>query len=330
MTTLITGATGFLGGVLAQQLVERGDRVRALVRASSDRSGLKGLGVEFAIGDVTDRESVMAAARGCERVYHVAALVKTWVRDRSLYERVNLDGARNVIEAATRAGAVRIVYTSTFLVLKPGERMSEDAPASEDEVWTEYARTKRLAEIEVRRLASEGAPVVTLYPGVIFGPGKLTAGNLIVDWIVRFCRGKFPGFLGKGARIWSFAYARDVAKGHLLADEKGEVGRGYCLGGENVSIREFMTTVAEMTGREPSKRCVPFGIAKFVGFLQECRAFITGREPELTRGIVDTFRNHWALDSSRAKEELGYEPTPMRQAIEETLAWLRKEKHIEG
>jgi farnesol dehydrogenase len=207
--------------------------------------------------------------------------------------------------------------------------MNEEAAAAEDEVWTEYARTKRLAEIEVRRLAAGGAPVVTLFPGVIFGPGKLTAGNLIVDWIVRFCRGKFPGFLGKGAERWCFAYVSDVAKGHLLADERGENGRGYCLGGENVSIRKFMTTVAEITGREPPKRCVPFGVAKCVGLLQEWRAFLTGREPELTRGIVDTFRNYWALDSSRAKNELGYEPTPLHDAIEQTLTWLREEKYID-
>ena len=330
MTTLVTGATGFLGGVLARRLVARGDHVRVLVRPASDRSALDDLNVEFVEGDVTDRASLDAAVRGCDRVFHSAALVKTWLRDRSRYAQVNVEGTRNLVQAALDAGVTRIVYTSTFLVLKPGdEPATEDARASEREVWTHYARTKWLAHREVDRFIEAGAPVVVVYPGVIFGPGRLTEGNLIVNWIVRFARGKFPGFLGQGAEKWSFAFVDDVARGHLLADEKGAAGRGYCLGGENVSVRSFMELVAKEMDVEPPTRCVPFRLARFVGLLQEGWASLTGHPPELTRAVVDTFRNHWSLDSTRARNELGYQPTPLEKAIETTVAWLRGEGLID-
>jgi len=330
MTTLITGATGFLGGALACELVRRGDHVRVLVRPSSDRSTLEGLEVEFAVGDVTDRASLDAAVKGCERVFHAAALVVTWLRDRSHFERVNVEGTRNVVGASLDAGVGRIVYTSTFLVLKPGEHpITEDTRAGSEDTRTDYARTKRLAQEVIDRFVAGGAPIVTVFPGVVFGPGRSTAGKLVDDWIIRFLKGKFPGYLGRGDRLWSFAFIDDVARGHRLADEKGERGRCYSLGGENVSIRAFLEMVAAMTGREPPKRCIPFGIAKCVGLLQEARALLTGKEPELTRGIVDTFRHHWPLDSSRAKAELGYQPTPLKAAVEKTLSWLRSQKLTE-
>jgi len=330
MTTLLTGATGFLGGMLARKLVERGDRVRAFVRATADRDALDRLGVECVPGDVTDRESVAAAVKGCDRVFHSAAIVRTWVRDRADFERVNVAGTRNVIEEALEAGATRIVYTSTFLVLKPSEQpANEETRADETEVQTDYARSKWLARRVVEGLAAGGAPVVMCFPGIIFGPGKLTEGNLLVNWILRFARGTFPGYLGKGDRLWNFAFVEDVARGHLLADEKGGPGRSYVLGGENASIRSVMETVAELAGTRLPTKHVSYGLAKFVGFLQLLRASLTGHEPEVTPGVVETFRNHWALDSSRAKSELGYRPTPLREALERTVAWLRRERLID-
>jgi farnesol dehydrogenase len=330
MTTLITGATGFVGGAIVRELVRRGNRVRVLVRPSSDRRALDGLDCEFAVGDVTDRASVEAAVKGCDRVFHAAALVVTWLRDRSAFDRVNVGGTRNVVEEALKAGVRRIVYTSTFLVLKPGEQpITEDTRARKEDTPTDYARSKRLAQNLVDRFVAEGAPIISVFPGVVFGPGRSTAGNLVGDWMVRFLRGEFPGYLGGGDRLWSFALADDVAVGHRLADEKGKTGRGYCLGGENVSIRNFMEKLAAMTGREPPTRCVPFSVARCVGLLQEVRAWLTGKPPELTRGIVHTFRHHWALDSARAKAELGYRPTPLQEGIERTLAWLRAEQLAE-
>ncbi len=225
MTTLLTGATGFLGGNIVRALVARGDRVRVLVRPTSDVGELEKLDVEIVTGDVTDRASVAAAVTGCERVFHSAALVKTWLPGRSQFERVNVDGTRNVIETALEAGAERVVYTSTFLVLKPSdEPILALSRADENEVWTDYARTKRTAQQFVDELVAGGAPVVSVFPGVIYGPGKLTAGNLIVDWIVRFARGKFPGFLGGGHKRWSVSVVDDVVAGHLIADDKGTPG----------------------------------------------------------------------------------------------------------
>ena len=329
MTTLSTGATGFLGGALTRALVRRGDRVRVLVRPTSDRGVLEGLDVEWVTGDVTDRPSVAAAVRGCDRVFHAAALVRTWLRDRSQFERVNVEGTRHVLETALDAGVTRIVCTSTFLSLAPGEHADDDTRSGELDARTDYARTKRLAQLLVDRFAADGAPVVSVFPGVVFGPGKITAANLVVGWVVRFLRGRFPGYLGRGDRLWSFAFVDDVVRGHLLADETGHPGRGYCLGGENVSIRTFMETVARKTGRKPPRLCLPFPVAKCLGALQEAWAWLTGSEPELTRAVVDTFRHHWGLDSTRAQLELGYVVTPLDEAIDRTLAWLRDEKHAE-
>ena len=345
MTTLVTGGTGFLGGALTRALVRRGDRVRVLVRPQTMQT-MGTVPVEFVPGDVTDRASLEAAGKGCDRVFHAAGLVATWRRNRSEFDRVNVDGTRNVIEAALAAGASRIVCTSTFLVLKPSERpMTEDTRADAADARTDYGRTKRLAREVVDGFIAKGAPIVTVYPGVIFGPGSAwakpgsavakpgsavakpgrgTAGGLITGWIARFLKGDFPGYLGRGDRKWSFAFVEDVARGHLLADEKGRPGLGYNLGGENTTIRAFMELVAQLAGREPPKRCVPYSLAKCVGWLHEVRASLTGKEPELTRAVVDTFRHPWPLDSTRAQTELGYTITPLAEAIGRTLAWVRE------
>ena len=326
MTTLLTGATGFLGGHLVRRLLDRGDRVRILARPTSDLGGMPD-DVEVVRGDVTDRRSVADAVDGCDRVFHAAAMVRTWVRDRSVFARVNVDGTRNVIEAALSSGARRIVYTSTFLILKAkiGGLITECDRAGADDVWTDYARTKREAQLVVDDFVAKGAPVVTVYPGVIFGPGKRTEGNIVVNKIIDFMKGKFVGFLGKGRKRWSYAFVDDVARGHLLADEKGVPGEGYILGGENVPQRDFMALVAELSGREPPTRCVPFWLAKAVGALQELRATLTGRSPEVTRAVVRTFRHDWALDLTHSREQLGYVPAPLRENVERTLRWIHEE-----
>lgn len=326
MTTLITGATGFLGEALTREVVRRGDAARVLVRPTSDRASLDALGVECIAGDVNDRASVARAVRGCDRVFHAAGLVATWRRDPSDYDRANVVGTRNVIESALDAGVRRMVYTSTFLALKPSAQpMKEDSRASAEETPTDYARTKRLALEWVDGVVAKGAPVVVVFPGTIFGPGRLTAGNLLVDWIIRFLRGRFPGFLGRGEQVWNFAFVEDVVRGHLLAAEKGAPGRGYCLGGENAAVRKFMGAVASAAGVEPPTRCAPFALAKVIGLMQECRATLTGKPPELTRAVVDTFRRDWPLDSSNAQAELGYAITPLDEAVRRTLEWIRAE-----
>jgi farnesol dehydrogenase len=241
-------------------------------------------------------------------------------------------GTRNVIEEAQAAGARRIVYTSTFLTLNALKEglITERDLAGPDAVWTDYARTKREARLVVDDLVAKGAPVVTVYPGVMFGPGRLTAGNLIDHWIIDFLKGRFIGFLGKGDRRWSYAFVEDVARGHLLAETKGDPGDGYILGGENVAQREFMALVADVAGLDPPTRCAPFWLARMLGRFQELRAAVTGREPQVTRAVVETFRHDWALDPAHARERLGYSTTPLRESVERTLRWIRLRAEASG
>ena len=322
MKVLLTGGTGFLGKNVARALHAAGHELRILARPKSDLSRLPAH--EVARGDVTDAASLVEAARGCGAVVHMAALVKMWVPDRDLFDEVNVGGIANALAAAESAGA-RLVYTSSFIAVGP----TGPEPADESRVHdmrrfrNDYERTKARADQVAREAAARGADVVILYPGVVYGPGDMTDGNLVVKMAADHMAGRFPGIVGPGDRLWSYAFVEDVAAAHVAALERAPAGSRYFLGGENADMNAFFAALAEVSGTPPPRRHIPYAAASALGYALFLWAELTGLPPQLTPEVVAVFREHWAYSSARAQRELGYRPTPLREGLRRTVEWLR-------
>jgi len=323
MKVLLTGGTGFLGRNVARSLAARGHELRVLARETSD---LEGLPAEAAIvrGDVTDLDSLQLAAEGCGALVHLAALVKVWVPDPERFRAVNVGGLQNAIAAASSAGA-RLVYTSSFMAVGP----SGPEPADESRVHSmlgirnPYERTKAEADVIARDAAARGADIVILYPGVVYGPGDMTEGNLVARLVSDHLSGKLPALVGPGNRLWSYAYVDDVAEGHGLALEKARRGERYFLCGENATLTDLFALVHEMTGTAPPRWHLPYPVASALGRGMWIWAELTGLSPQMTQGEVGVFREHWAYSSAKAERELGYRSRPLREGLRATIDWLR-------
>ncbi|MES1240208.1 MAG: NAD-dependent epimerase/dehydratase family protein [Acidobacteriota bacterium] len=330
MKVLVTGGTGFLGRRIVSELAQKHE-VRLLVRptASRERFPAPPAIIDFAQGDVTDRASLDRAAAGCDAVVHAAALVKILAPPAD-FDRINLGGLENVLRAAEESGSVsKVVYVSSFIALGPTEKgpggLLDETADIQDRNWiNDYERTKALADRRARRAIAEGAPLNVVYPGVIYGPGEMTEGNIVVHHILDLIRRKLPGLIGSPDRRWNYAFVGDVARGVALALEKAPAGGRYVLGGENVRLGDFYALVEKQTGVPVPKRRIPDGVAKTAGALQKGWARLTGGTPKLTPDLVEIYRHDWAYCSDRAERELGYAPRPFAQGLAETLAWLKE------
>ena len=337
MKILVTGGTGFLGRRIVSELAPRHD-LRLLVRSGSSRDRFP-QGVEFATGDVTDRESLVRAAAGCDAVLHAAALVKI-LAPREQFDRINVGGLENVLAAAESVGTVgRVLYVSSFIALGPTEGgpggmldESAETPAENDRTWiNDYERTKALADRRARQAIAEGASLTVVYPGVIYGPGELTEGNIVVRHILDLVRGKLPALIGRPERCWNYVNVADVAHGIALALEQAQPGRPgsrYVLGGENVTQARFYELVGRLTGAKIPSLRLPDAVAKAGGALQKAWARMTGGTPQLTPDLIDIYRHDWAYRSSRAEAELGYTWRTLEQGLGETVQWLRESGHV--
>jgi len=324
MHHLVTGGTGYFGGKLVEGLLEKGETVRVLCRPSSDVSRLSGA-VELVKGDVTDPVSLARAVEDCDRVFHTAALVKTWDKDPAAFDRTNVEGTRNVALAAQAAG-IPLIYTSSFFALGPtgeypvDENHSRPAPV----FFTEYERTKTEADALIRKMnEEEQLGAIVLYPGVIYGPGPLTQGNHVSLLVRDFLRHKVPGVPGNGNQKWTYAHIEDVVRGHLLAAENAEPGSRYLLGGPIATLDETFKILAEATDQKPPRFHLPIGFLKAFGWIGEVSAGITGNAPEVTRGVAETYRHHWAYSSKKAETELGYTTKDLREGLAEVVDYLQ-------
>jgi farnesol dehydrogenase len=244
-----------------------------------------------------------------------------WDRDPGRFEAVNVHGLSNVLTAARDGGITRIVYTSSFIALgcTDGHVADEDWGQPGRVFHNEYERTKAMGDRLARLEASRGAPLVILYPGVIYGPGPVTQGNLVGRMVSDFLAERIPGVLGAGDRRFCYAFVTDVVEGHLLALRKARAGARYILGGENRTLQEVFAELERLTGLPAPKRRIPFAVAEMAGRVQRWRARLTGREPEITDEVVRIYRHEWAYSSRRASEDLGYSITPLSRGLERTL-----------
>ena len=337
MKILVTGATGFLGRRTVERLAPRHE-LSLLVRSSADRSGFPA-SAEIVEGDVTDRASLERAAAGRDAILHAAALVKIDA-PASEFDRVNLGGLENVLAAAKQAGTGRVVYVSSFIALGPTESgragagdgrsvtgeldESAETRGGAERPWiNDYERTKALADRRARRAIEEGSPLLVAYPGVIYGPGVLTEGNIVVRHLLDLAHGRLPALLGRPERRWNYVFVEDVAAGLEAMLERAPLGARYLLGGENITQARFYELAAnEGRIRVPRLR-MPNGVAAAAGAMMKGWARLRGEVPKLTPDLVEIYRHDWAYDSSRAGRELGYRPRPFEEGLRTTLDWLR-------
>ncbi len=325
--SFVTGATGFVGSAVARALLATGQRVRVLARPNSDRRNLEGLAVELTEGSVEDPASLARAVAGCRYVFHVAADYRLWVRDPEAMFRTNVEGTRNVMEAALDAGVERVVYTSSVaaLGLVAGGVADEAAPSRVEDKIGPYKRSKYEAEAVVRRLVAEaGLPAVIVNPSTPIGPRDVKptpTGRVIVE----AARGRMPGFLDTGLNV---VHVDDVAAGHLLAAEAGEIGERYILGGENMALSEILAEVGRVAGRPPPRRKIPYAVAFPAAFAAELAARVSGREPFATIDGVRMARSRMYFSSDKATRALGYRARPAGEAIADAVAWFRANGYL--
>lgn len=323
MTTLITGASGFVGSAVLRQLLEGGHEVRALLRKNSDRRNLAGLPVEIVIGDLNDRASLHAATAGCNALFHVAADYRLWTAHTDELYRTNVDGTRNIMLAALDAGIERIVYTSSVATLgcrADGLPADEATPVALSDMVGDYKRSKFCAEAEVLRLVREQQlPAIIVNPSTPVGPRdiKPTPTGRMVQAAVR---GRMPAYVDTGLNI---VHVDDVARGHWLAYRHGQIGRRYILGGEDRTLQSILAEIARFMQRSPPRIRIPRHAVYPVAWLAEigARLFRTG-EPMVTRDSLRMSEKLMFFSSARAIRELGYRYRPATDALRDAVDWF--------
>jgi len=321
---LVTGGSGFVGSAVLRALAGRGLKLRALVRASSSRANFAGVDCEMVEGDMRDQAAMERALDDARHLYHVAADYRLWARDPSDIVRANVEGATAVMNAALARGVERIIYTSSVATLRAADAatsVDETAPLDEGEGVGAYKRGKVLAERFVERLVAErGLPAVIVNPSTPIGPRDIKptpTGRIVVE----AASGRIPAFVDTGLNL---VHVDDVARGHVLAMEKGLIGERYILGGQNVSLRELLADIAALTGRRAPSVNLPRPPLYPLAWVAETVAQITGKEPFVTRDALKMASHHMFFTSAKAERELGYTARPYREALADAIAWFRQ------
>ena len=322
-SALVTGANGFVGVHVVRALAARGTAVRALVREGADLRALTGVTCELVRGDLRDRSAVERAAYGCAEIYHVAADYRLWVLDPAPMYAANVEGTRNVIAAGRAAGARRIVHTSTVgaLGIGPDGIGREDTPVALADMVGPYKRSKFLAEQEARKAAREGVPVVIVNPSTPIGADDYKptpTGRIIVEFLNR----RMPAYVETGLNL---ACVEDVARGHLLAAERGRIGESYILGGENLTLAEMLRRLASIAGLPAPRIRIPYAVAWGFALGGEAVArTITRRAPRASLTEVRMARKKMFFDWTKARTELGYEARPVDEGLTRAVEFFRR------
>lgn len=327
MKAFVTGATGFIGSNVVRVLLERNWTVRALARANSNRRNLEGLGVEIVEGDLLDPESIVQGMKGANLVCHTAALYSFWVRPRRRIYEVNVEGTRNVLQAALEKKMERVVYTSSVATLgvrEDGKPADETIPVAFDKIIGDYKKSKYLAE-QVALEFAQKLPVVIVNPSFPVGPGDIKptpTGQTILDFLNR----KMPAYVDTGMNVVD---VEDVALGHLLAAEKGRVGERYILGGENLTMKQMLDLLAEITGLPAPRVRLPYYPILTLSYLNAglCR-LLPGCVPRMTPETIRMSRHLMFYDPTKAVEELGFPQTPAKEALAKATTWFKKNGYV--
>ncbi|MGZ4182326.1 MAG: NAD-dependent epimerase/dehydratase family protein [Solirubrobacteraceae bacterium] len=315
--TLVTGATGFIGSHVTRLLVERGDEVVVTTRPQSNLGALEGLELTSIEADVCDRRAVRRAMRGVDRVFHLAGTTNLRL-DRAQTFALNLEGTRIVLEEALRAGVERLVYTSSAAAVGPAP---EGDTSDESSVWDAgrydipYVDSKHEAEIVALRLLARGLPVVMVNPAHVLGAGDPGRSSTVL--VKRFMRRQIPVYVNGTLNIVG---VHDVARGHLLADERGQVGERYILGNRNFTLNRLFADLGRLSGVEPPAVRLPLHVALA---LATAAQYAPG-PPMPTPVEIRAGSLNWSFANNKARRELGWRTAPHEDALEETIAWYRE------
>jgi dihydroflavonol-4-reductase len=324
MKALVTGATGFVGAAVARALIHEGWEVVALARKGSDRRNVQGLQLQIVEGDLANRPSLDRALSGCQALFHVAADYRLGALDPQQLYQTNVEGTRNILEAATQAGLTRVVYTSSVATVgipADGSPGNEETPVGLADMIGHYKRSKFLAEQLVRQAAQAGAPVVIVNPSTPIGPGDVKptpTGQIVLD----AAAGRTPAYVDTGLNI---VHVDDVAAGHLLAYHHGRPGERYILGGEDMTLREILFEIAKIVGRKPPRVRLPRAVVLPIAYIAEGIARITRRPGRVTVEAVRMSRKRMFFSSEKARRELGYQWRAPGQALREAIDWFRQQ-----
>lgn len=325
--TFLTGATGFVGAAVTRVLIAKGHRVRALVRPYSSRKNLQGLDMEVVEGDLCDPTSYRQALSECQYLFHVAADYRIWVPDPASMHRVNVEATKVLMKSAQKAGIQRIVYTSSVATLgshPQGLPADEATPVGYEDMVGVYKQSKfRAEEIVMQMVARENLPAVIVNPSTPIGPRDIKptpTGRIITDAI----KGRMPAYVDTGLNV---AHVDDVAMGHWLAFERGQIGERYILGGEDKSLQEILTIIAQQTGGKPPTVKLPCEVLYPVAFVMELLAHVTRREPMLTIDALRMAKKKMFFSSKKAADKLGYSSRPATEAIKDAIAWFKEKKY---
>lgn len=333
MKCFVTGASGFVGSHLVRELLIRKHHVKALVRPGSKPPEVAGPDVEWVAGDLGDRPLLLRELQGCQWCFHCAASYHLWLPDYRPMYAANVQGTFNVIDAAGRAGCLRIVHTSTVGCLAPPKEANgkltpstERDAAVEEELANDYKRSKWQAEMLAIKFAREGLPVVIVNPSAPVGPGDLKptpTGQVIVDYLNR----AMPAYLDTGL---NWVHVRDVAVGHILAAEKGQAGQRYILGnGEgNWTMKQTLAVLQDITGIPAPKVKIPHWVALAAAHVSEGVSRITRKPPKAPLAGVRMAKYKMWFNPDRAIRELGMPQTPPKQAFVEAVEWFRANRYV--
>jgi dihydroflavonol-4-reductase len=323
MKAFVTGATGFVGSHVARALAAQGAELRLLIRSTSRTDNIAELAAELAVGDLRKPESLKTAMNGCEFVFHVAADYRLWVRNPEEMYQANVEGTRAIIQAAQESGVRRVIYCSSVATMgfqQTGEIVNEETPVSLADMVGHYKRSKFMAEQIALEAGRKGANVVVVNPTTPVGEFDIRptpTGRIVVD----FLKKNFPAYVDTGLNL---ADVKEVARGHVLAMEKARAGERYILGGENLTLKQILDKLAEITGLPSPAMKVPHGVAMgFAAFDQFFTGIVLGKEPRATLEAVKMGRKKMFASSAKAERELGYRVLPVEEALRRAVAWFQ-------
>ena len=328
MLAFVTGATGFVGSHVARVLAEQGAELRLLVRSSSHPKNIQGLKAERVVGDLRDPASLEKAMAGCDAVFHVAADYRLWVRDPEQMYRANVEGTRNILQATRNNRVRRVVYTSSVATMgftSNGRPADENSPVSLDNMIGHYKRSKFMAEQVAMQAARSGMDVVIVNPTTPVGEQDIKptpTGRIIVDFLKR----KFPAYVDTGLNLVDVSAC---SHGHVAALEKGRSGERYILGGENLTLKQFLDKLAAITGLASPKVRVPYLVALATGVVDEMvTGHILRREPRVTIDAVRMGRKKMFASSAKAERELGWKTVPVEDALRRAVEWFQANRYV--